>query len=1027
MSSLSIRHLPARIAAMFVAGITLAAVIASMAGIRAINASNEQHGAQAVAREGALAASLFEARLAAAKNSMLSSILAADTARSLTEAGHTSAAIVSADQSRTTLIGRGISDGEWQSIAATPPQAGETAIALTAGRIVYAAPMPSELPFGSDILVASEPLDTLLPNGATGLQFLLQDGSGITVAQTDRSTSLLINDTADPRPRSKQQVLIGEKALSLIAVGPSRSSAAPSTSDWSLIGLVSASAAALISLAGVLAVARTLRPISVFGQRFSAYANTIRPDAPTSGGTDIVAISDILTELETVQSKGVERSGLDADGLINASTIPLAIVDADCRVLSSNPAFIELVNVIAEKQTDDSMRGGVNTSMASDLDTLFKASDLIAGLMSAAQRDTARTELLVGPKNLELSMSPVSHTDEQPVRYLLEAQDVTAARLTEGLVGAIEEHNATIQFDLQGNVLTANNNFLKTMGYTAEEIVGMHHSTFVPRDERASADYGTFWTRLRNGEQLAGKFRRVAKDGREVWLEASYNPIRDASGNPYTVVKYASDVTRLETLAFDRKAVLDAIGRAQAVFEMDAEGAILAANDNFCSLMGFSAKDLIGRPLASILDNAFVNSPAYTTMHDKLAAAQFDAQIYLFKTATGETIHLQGASTPVLNRDGDVFKVIACVADVTASEEQRIRQEQQNAAMAEMQTHVVDEMRKGLTRLADGDLSVQIKEPFGASYDQLRIDFNTATRRLEEAIAAVVENAGGIRNEASEIARAADDLSRRTENQAATLEQTSASLEELTASVKSAADGAEKANRNVMEARSNAEASGSVVDDAISAMSAIENSSRQISQIIGVIDDIAFQTNLLALNAGVEAARAGDAGRGFAVVASEVRALAQRSSEAAKEIKALISTSSEQVGSGVELVGQTGAALRDILSSVTSISALVEDIANTAREQSVGIGEINAAVNQIDQVTQQNAAMVEESTAASHSMTQEAEQLARLVSQFDISKSKVAQAPRPAPSAPQPMARKAPTHGNTALDLTEEEAEWDEF
>ncbi|PIE11341.1 MAG: hypothetical protein CSA72_04285 [Rhodobacterales bacterium] len=1025
MSSLSIRQLPVRIAAMFVAGITLAAVIASFAGIRAINASNERHSVQAVALEGAFAASLFEARLAAAKNSVLASALAADTARSLTEAGYTSAAIVSADQSRTPLVGSGISDGEWQSIAAVSPKAGETTIALTAGRVVYAAPMPSELLFGADILVASEPLDALLPNEAIGSQFLLQDGGGTTVAQTGSSAFL---PTADPLLRSKQQVRIGEKTLSLITVGPSHSLTAPATTDWSRFGLFSAAAAALISLAGVVVVIRTLRPISVFGRRFSAYANMVRPGVQTSGDTDIVAISDILTELEAAQSKDTEGSAPNADSLINASTIPLAIIDADRRVLSTNPAFIELAESVADNPMDGAMPDRANTPLTSDLNTLFQSSDLIAELMRAAQRDTAKTEFLVGNKNLELRLSPVSHTDEQPVSYLLEAQDVTAARLTEGLVGAIEEHNATIQFDLQGNVLTANENFLKTMGYTATEIVGMHHSAFVPKDERTSADYGTFWPRLRSGEQLAGKFRRVAKDGREVWLEAAYNPIRDASGHPYTVVKYASDVTQLETLAFDRKAVLDAIGRAQAVFEMDAKGAILAANDNFCSLMGCSAEDLIGRPLASILDENFANGPAYREMQEKISAAQFDAQVYLFKTTTGETIHLQGASTPVLNRDGEVFKVIACVADVTDSEERRITQEQQNAAMAEMQTHVVDEMRKGLTRLADGDLSVQIKEPFGASYDQLRMDFNTATRRLEEAIAAVVENTGGIRNEASEIARAADDLSRRTENQAATLEQTSASLEELTASVKSAADGAEKANRNVMEARSNAEASGSVVDDAISAMSAIENSSRQISQIIGVIDDIAFQTNLLALNAGVEAARAGDAGRGFAVVASEVRALAQRSSEAAKEIKALISTSSEQVGSGVELVGQTGTALRDILSSVTSISALVEDIANTAREQSVGIGEINAAVNQIDQVTQQNAAMVEESTAASHSMTQEAEQLARLVSQFDISKSKAPPAPRPAQSAPRPVPSKAPVHGNTALDLTEEEeAEWDEF
>ena len=263
----------------------------------------------------------------------------------------------------------------------------------------------------------------------------------------------------------------------------------------------------------------------------------------------------------------------------------------------------------------------------------------------------------------------------------------------------------------------------------------------------------------------------------------------------------------------------------------------------------------------------------------------------------------------------------------------------------------------------------------------------TSTPRCRLSAATVVEvinSASSIRNGAAEISQASDDLSHRTESQAATLEQTAAALDEMTASVKSAAEGAKSVEETMKKARLEAVDSGSVVENAVAAMTEIEGSASHISQIIGVIDDIAFQTNLLALNAGVEAARAGEAGRGFAVVASEVRALAQRSSEAAMEIKNLIGNSSKQVERGVELVGKAGEALNSIVDQVTNISQMVSEIADGASEQSTGLGEINIGVTQLDQVTQQNAAMVEEATASSHMLNSDAEKLSELVARFRV-------------------------------------------
>ena len=272
----------------------------------------------------------------------------------------------------------------------------------------------------------------------------------------------------------------------------------------------------------------------------------------------------------------------------------------------------------------------------------------------------------------------------------------------------------------------------------------------------------------------------------------------------------------------------------------------------------------------------------------------------------------------------------------------------------------------------------------------------------------IIVNVAGITTGAGEISQASDDLSKRTEQQAASLEETAAALDQITATVRRTAAGARQASDAVTAAKGEAEHSGVVVTQAVSAMGQIEKSSQQISQIIGVIDEIAFQTNLLALNAGVEAARAGDAGRGFAVVAQEVRALAQRSAEAAKEIKGLISTSTQQVGQGVDLVGQTGKALQSIVAKVAEIDTLVSEISSSAQEQATGLAEVNTAVNQMDQVVQQNAAMVEQSTAASHSLANEAQEMARLVSRFQVGEVAAAQtAPRPATArstpAPSPV------------------------
>jgi methyl-accepting chemotaxis protein len=395
--------------------------------------------------------------------------------------------------------------------------------------------------------------------------------------------------------------------------------------------------------------------------------------------------------------------------------------------------------------------------------------------------------------------------------------------------------------------------------------------------------------------------------------------------------------------------------------------------------------------IAIVLLGLYVSSRGITGPIDRLQAR-------MRSLATGDT----ASETPGLDRKDEVGLMASAVAVFrdnaiertrlereadegrSLSEGERRAREAAKEKDAADTKEAVEALALGLQRLSDGDVSHRIRKPFVEHLDALRESYNVSLDKLQAALQEVGKNAGVINSGAAEIRSAADDLARRTEQQAASLEETAAALEQITTTVRDSTKRAEEASVLVEQTRAGAEKSGGIVRNAVAAMNEIARSSGEISNIIGVIDDIAFQTNLLALNAGVEAARAGEAGKGFAVVAQEVRELAQRSAKAAKEIKTLITTSETQVGTGVNLVGETGAALVQIEAEVTEITAHVRAIVKAAREQSTGIQEINTAVNSMDQGTQQNAAMVEETNAASHSLAKEASALNVLLGQFTL-------------------------------------------
>ncbi|MEZ6116005.1 MAG: methyl-accepting chemotaxis protein [Pirellulaceae bacterium] len=636
------------------------------------------------------------------------------------------------------------------------------------------------------------------------------------------------------------------------------------------------------------------------------------------------------------------------------------------------------------------------------------------------------------------------------------ASDISAAKQAtaeaNGQVNAILASQAVIEFDLHGNILTANDNFLNAVGYSLEEIQGKHHSLFVDANYANSQEYRQFWGDLRSGKFQAAEYKRFGKGGKEIWIQASYNPIFDPKGRPFKVIKYAADITAQKVQAEKAFLVQSMMqSMAASITYANAEGVIEYVNPTAIELLRkverflpCRVEEIVGKSIdvfhknpshqrtlladprsfpfdgnitvgpetfnlkASRIEQEGVNIGtlvSWECVTEKLAAEQAikdnaERERQAAEDLNRKVTEIVEVAQKVAKRDysqqltvcgddpiGQLGEGLSQFFDDKhkAEIQEQERSELERAEAAEQQRKVACVLEL-VNAVADGNFDIEVPNLGTDAVGQVASALSSAIDSMKTALTEVRGVAATVATAAEQLTAASRDISNGAQEQASSLEETASSLEEITSTVKQNTDNAQQARQLATGSRDVAEKGGEVVGDAVEAMSAINQSSKKIADIITTIDEIAFQTNLLALNAAVEAARAGEQGRGFAVVAAEVRNLAQRSASAAKEIKSLIQDSARKVENGTDLVNKSGQTLNEIVSSVKRVTDIVAEIAAASKEQLTGVEQVNKAVSQMDRVTQSNASQTEEMSGTAESLLSHAQQLRELVAQFRLGK-----------------------------------------
>ncbi|WP_035819112.1 methyl-accepting chemotaxis protein [Janthinobacterium sp. RA13] len=545
---------------------------------------------------------------------------------------------------------------------------------------------------------------------------------------------------------------------------------------------------------------------------------------------------------------------------------------------------------------------------------------------------------------------------------------------------ALNRVQAVIEFELDGTILHANENFLRVVGYTLAEVQGKHHAIFCDPEYVKTDEYSNFWAKLGRGEFDQGEYKRRARDGREVWINASYNPILDADGKPYKVIKFATDITALKKRNVEYEGKVSAIGKAQAVIEFDMQGNVLEANENFLAVMDYDLSDIQGEHHRMFCEPEYASSAEYKKFWQKLNRGEFDAGRYKRLGNHGKVVWIQATYNPILDLNGKPYKVVKFAIDIS----EQVNLENSIQSKAANDSRKVNALLESVARAAQGDLTCNIVPEGDEPIDLLAGGISKMIVDLRGVIGNVVSAANGFADASHAIAERATGVAVGTQALGATVEEMNASIDGLTFSINSIAENTSNADFLAKATQQEAEAGARAVAKSIEAMDLINRSSEDIGEIVKVISEIANQTNMLAFNAAIEAARAGEHGLGFSVVADEVRKLAERSSQATKEISKLINESVKRVSTGSEISRQASDAFDKIVSGVAKTTLAISDISKAANEQLLTAREVSTAIQYIAEETEKSAANCDSIARSTDGLNERAGSLNQTVSGFVV-------------------------------------------